>query len=188
MRIISGKYRGRLLHPPKGFKARPTTDKAKESLFNILANFFDFDTIEVLDLFAGTGSISYEFASRGCPCIHLVEINSRHLAFIEKTIKELEFSQIKSFKTNVLTFLKTCKHKYDIVFADPPYNLKWIDSIPELVFNSAILKNKGWMILEHPRDKNYSQLTGFKEERKYGGVHFSIFENITPPEKRNIRR
>ncbi len=187
MRIISGKYRSRLIHPPKGIKVRPTTDKAKEGLFNILANLFDFDTAVVLDLFAGTGSISYEFASRGCPCIHLVEINSRHLAFIEKTIKELEFNQIKPFRTNVLTFLKTCSYKYDIIFADPPFNLKWIDSIPELILNSGILKSRGKIILEHPRNKNYSHLTGFEEERKYGGVHFSMFENITPLENRNIR-
>ena len=176
MRIISGKYGSRIIHPPKGIKARPTTDRAKEGLFNILINFFDLDTVTVLDLFAGTGSISYEFASRGCPCIHLVEINSRYLAFIEKTIKELEFNQIKPVRTNVLTFLKTCSHKYDIIFADPPFNLKWIDSIPELILNSGILKNGGMIILEHPRNKNYSHLAGFKEERKYGGVHSSIFE------------
>jgi 16S rRNA (guanine(966)-N(2))-methyltransferase RsmD len=176
LRIISGKYRSRIIHPPKGIKARPTTDKAKEGLFNILVNLFDFNTAVVLDLFAGTGSISYEFASRGCPSIHLVEINNRHLAFIEKTIKELGFSQIKPFRTNVLTFLKTCSYKYDIIFADPPFNLKWIDSIPELVLNSGILKSRGMIILEHPRNKNYSHLTEFKEERKYGGVHFSIFE------------
>ena len=188
MRIISGKYRSRIIYPPKGIKARPTTDKAKEGLFNILTNLFDFDTVGVLDLFAGTGSISFEFASRGCPIIHLVEINSRHLAFIEKTIKELEFNQIKPVRTNVLTFLKTCSYKYDIIFADPPFNLKWIDSIPELVLNSGILKNGGKMILEHPRNKNYSHLTGFKEERKYGGVHFSMFENITPPGNRNIHQ
>ena len=188
MRIISGKYRSRIIYPPKGIKARPTTDKAKESLFNILANRFDFPTVGVLDLFAGTGSISYEFASRGCPSIHLVEINSRYMVFIEKTIKELQFSQIKPYRTNVLTFLKTCSYKYDIIFADPPFNLKWIDSIPELVFNSGILKKGGMIILEHPRNKNYSHNKGFKEERKYGGVHFSIFENITPPENKNIRR
>lgn len=180
MRIISGKYRSRIIHPPKGIKARPTTDKAKEGLFNILGNLFDFDTAEVLDLFSGTGSISYEFASRGCPRIHLVEINSRHLAFIEKMITELGFCQIKPIRTNVLTFLKRCSYKYDIIFADPPFNLKWIDSIPELVLNSGILKSGGIIILEHPRKKNYSHIAGFKEERKYGGVHFSMFENITP--------
>ncbi len=180
MRIISGKYRSRIIHPPKGIKARPTTDKAKEGLFNILVNLYNFDTTAVLDLFAGTGSISYEFASRGCHNIHLVEINSRHLAFIEKMIDDLNFNHIKPFRTNVLTFLKTCNYKYNIVFADPPYNLRWIDSIPELVLNSGILKSGGMMILEHPRNKNYSHLKGFIEERKYGGVHFSMFENIIP--------
>ena len=187
MRIISGKYRSRIIHPPKSIKARPTTDKAKESLFNILTNKFNFETAKVLDLFAGTGSISYEFASRGCLSIHLVETNSRHLAFIEKTIKELEFNQIKPFRTNVLTFLKTCSYKYNIIFADPPFNLRWIDSIPEIVLNSGILKSGGMMIFEHPRNKNYSHLKGFKEERKYGGVHFSMFEYITPLENNSIR-
>ena len=185
MRIISGKYRSRIIHPPKGIKARPTTDKAKESLFNILTNKFNFETAKVLDLFAGTGSISYEFASRSCLNIHLVEINSRHLAFIEKTIKELEFNQIKPFRTNVLTFLKTCSYKYDIIFADPPFNLRWIDSIPELVLNSGILKSGGTMIFEHPRNKNYSHLKGFKEERKYGGVHFSLFNEPVYKHKKN---
>lgn len=180
MRIISGKYRGRIINPKGGIKARPTTDKAKEGLFNILFNRFDFSNIHVLDLFAGTGNISFEFASRGCLLIHSVEINKNHFGFIKNTINELEINQIKPFKTNVLTYLKLCDHKYDIVFADPPFNLKWIETIPDLVLNSGILKSKGLFILEHPGEIGFTQMEGFSEERKYGKVHFSFFRNITP--------
>lgn len=176
MRIVSGKYKGRIIHPPKNFRARPTTDFAKENLFNILNNHFDFSEITVLDLFSGTGSISYEFASRGSLSVISIEKNFKHQAFIKKTIDELGFTQIKSIKSDAFRYVKSCQSQFDIVFADPPYDLKEIESIPEFIFNHQVLKKEGWLIVEHGDKTDFSKQKGFKEQRKYGGVNFSIFE------------
>lgn len=175
MRIISGSYRGRTILPPKNFKARPTTDMAKEGLFNILANNFDFKEISVLDLFSGSGSISYEFASRGCPDIDLVEMNQVHYAFISKTSKELGFYQIHPVKHNAFQFLKFCKKQYNLIFADPPYDINGVDLIPQLVFEHNLLAKDGWLIIEHSEKYSFNLLDNFVETRKYGKVHFSIF-------------
>ncbi len=178
MRIIGGKYKGRRIIPPPGFKARPTTDFAREGLFNILNNRIDFETVKVLDLFSGTGSISYEFASRGAASIHLVEIDIRHIAGIRRIIKDMGFENIKPVHIDVRSYLKTCTVKYDVVFADPPYDLSWLKELPDNVMNSGIIKNNGFFILEHPRGLNFNNHRLFFEHRNYGGVNFSFFREI----------
>ncbi|MCX6262875.1 MAG: RsmD family RNA methyltransferase, partial [Bacteroidia bacterium] len=151
MRIIGGKYKGRKINPISGLKARPTTDFARESLFNILNNRVDFESISVLDLFSGTGSIGFEFASRGAEVVHLVEKDKKHILGIRHTINNIGFTNIKPIHIDVKAFLKTCRFKYDIVFADPPYDLAWLKNVPDLVFGADILKEDGFFILEHPR-------------------------------------
>ena len=175
MRIVSGRFKGKTF-TPKGFNARPTTDFAKEGLFNILINNFDLEEIEVLDLFAGTGSISFEFASRGTSRIDLVELNFNHLKFISSVIKELGLKQIHTIKGNAFQFIKACSYKYDIVFADPPYELEGIDTIPDLIFEKSLLKDDGWLILEHSGNYHFENHPRFSQERHYGSVHFSIFK------------
>lgn len=177
MRIISGKYRGKRINPPAGSTARPTTDYARESLFNILSNRIDFSTVEVLDLFSGTGSISYEFASRGSKTIHLVEKNLRNILFIRKMIENMKFENVKTIHVDVKAFIHTCSYKYDIVFADPPYELKWLPQLPDLVINSGILKTDGIFILEHPKNMTFNSHQNFFEHRDYGSVNFSFFRS-----------
>lgn len=177
MRIISGEYKGKRLYPGKNFKARPTTDFAKENLFNVLGNYFYFDELEVLDLFSGTGSISYEFASRGCLSVDSVESNSRYHSFIQKTVNELGLLQVTAVRADAFRFLKHTSRSYDMIFADPPYDLREIEQVPLLIFSRNILKSGGWFILEHGKDHDFSALPQFRELRKYGSVHFSIFEN-----------
>lgn len=176
MRIVSGKFRGKTFTPSKNFKARPTTDFAKEGLFNIIQNNFDFEEIEVLDLFAGTGSISFEFASRGTNRIDLVELNFNHLKFISGVIKDLGLKQIHTIKGNAFQYIKACNYKYDIIFADPPYELEGIDTIPDLVFEKGILKPESWLILEHSGNYRFETHPRFFQERHYGNVHFTIFK------------
>ena len=175
MRIIGGKYKGRRIEPPSDFKARPTTDFAREGLFNILNNRVDFESIAVLDLFSGTGSISYEFASRGAAAVHLVEKDRRHIYGIKRIIRELDMENIRPIHIDVKAFLKTCTAKYDIVFADPPYELKWLKDLPDLVCSSGVMKEDGFFILEHPRGLNFNDHSLFFEHRNYGGVNFSFF-------------
>ncbi len=174
MRIIGGAYKGRHLigHP---IDVRPTTDFAKESLFNILNNYFFFDKISVLDLFSGSGSISFEFASRGCNDIELVEINPKNIKIINDNIKNIGIKSIKTYIADAYNFLNRCNKKYDIIFADPPYDSKFTNKLPEIVFHKGILKNEGWLILEHSKYLNFKNFKHFKEERKYGEVHFSFF-------------
>ena len=176
MRIIGGKYKGRKIVPPGNLKARPTTDFARESLFNILNNRIDFEGITVLDLFAGTGSISYEFASRGAAEVHLVEIDMKHIAGIKRIIKDMQMINIKPIHVDVRAYLKTCSHKYDIVFADPPYELRWLEELPGLVAEASILKDEGFFILEHPRSMSFESHKLFFEHRSYGNVNFSFFK------------
>lgn len=177
MRIISGQYKGKHINPGKNFTARPTTDIAKEGLFNIITNYFDYTDVKVLDLFSGTGSISYEFASRGCMDITSIELNFKNYAFIKKTINELGFNQITSFRADAFKFLKMSNISYDIIFADPPYDLDGIGELPDLVFSKKLLNDEGWFILEHSEKYNFAKHPNFSELRKYSQVHFSIFEN-----------
>ena len=178
MRIIGGKYRGRRIEPPGQFKARPTTDFAREGLFNILTNRVDFEESTILDLFSGTGSISYEFASRGSVNVHLVEQDPRHISGIKSIIRTLEMDNIRAIHIDVRAYLKTCSVKYDVVFADPPFNLSWLKEIPDLVTRSGVLKADGFFILEHPKALSFSSHPLFFEHRNYGGVNFSFFKSL----------
>lgn len=176
MRIISGTHRGRQIFPDKNFTARPTTDFAKENLFNVLNNYIDMEDATILDLFSGTGSISYEFASRGAKEIISIEVNFNHFAFIKKTAKELGFKNITVFKTNVFIACKKLKErKFDIIFADPPYNLDKIADVPFAIFDNELLADNGIAIIEHPASVDYSTHPNFSEHRQYGSVNFSIF-------------
>jgi 16S rRNA (guanine966-N2)-methyltransferase len=176
MRIISGKHKGRRIPVVKNFSARPTTDFAKENIFNILNNQFDFEELEVLDLFSGTGSISYEFSSRECLKIISVENDFRSFNFIKKTIADMKFDAIKAIKADVFKFIHKCNDTFDIVFADPPYELNTLDTIPEEVFNAKILKPGGWLILEHGKKHQFNDNQHLIDVRSYGSVQFSIFQ------------
>lgn len=178
MRIIGGKYRGRRIEPPSDLKARPTTDFAREGLFNILANRIDFESANVLDLFSGTGSISFEFSSRGAASVHLVEKNLKHLQGINRIIKNVGFENIRPIHIDVRTYLRACQAKYDVVFADPPYDLPWLNDLPSLVMEAGILNEDGFFILEHPRDLSFNDSKYFFEHRNYGGVNFSFFKQV----------
>lgn len=178
MRIIGGTHRGRRIEPPSNFKARPTTDFAREGLFNILNNRIDFETSSILDLFSGTGSISYEFASRGAAQVHLIDKDPKHIAGIKRIIKDIGFENIRPIHIDVKAYLKTCSIKYDVVFADPPYDLSWLKEIPDLVTKSGIIKDDGFFILEHPRGISFNSHELFFEHRNYGGVNFSFFRPL----------
>lgn len=178
MRIISGFLKGRRFNPPKSFKARPTTDIARESLFNILINRREFSELKVLDLFGGTGSISYEFASRGCEDITTVELNYNHYNFIKKTAKDFNLcSFIRVVKADCFKFVAKTTETFDLVFADPPFDLKQFDTIPYHFFQYTLLKENGMFILEHSDKKSFVNHPNFIEVKKYGKVHFSFFEN-----------
>lgn len=177
MRIISGKYKGRRISPPKGLPVRPTTDMSKESLFNILNNTFDFDELKVLDLFAGTGNISYEFASRGCKPITSVDADFGCVKFIKQVASEYDFD-IAAIKSDVFSFLEKNKSSYDIIFADPPYGLdqKTFEKIVLLVFEKELLDEEGMMIIEHSKYTKLDHLINFSFQKNYGGSIFSFFE------------
>lgn len=176
MRIIGGTLKGRSINPPAGYKARPTTDFAKEGLFNSLQNDFDFDAVSVLDLFSGTGSISLEFASRGSSDIVCVEMAPANATFISKTAAALGVKGMKVVHNNVFDFLEICSRKFDIIFADPPYAIEGLDTIPDKVFSKDILTGDGYLILEHPAEYSFKEHPHFVKEKKYGNVHFSWFE------------
>jgi len=177
VRIISGKYRGRRINPPAGFSARPTTDYARESLFNILNNRIDFEAVEVLDLFSGTGSISYEFASRGAQTVHLVEKDARTISFIRRMVDDMKLTNVRPLHVDVKAFIRACHYKYDIVFADPPYELSWLPELPDLIMESSVLKDDGIFILEHPKSYHFAGSRYFFEHRDYGSVNFSFFRS-----------
>jgi 16S rRNA (guanine966-N2)-methyltransferase len=175
LRIIGGKYKGRKITPPSDLNARPTTDFAREGLFNILMNRVDFENLHVLDLFSGTGCISFEFASRGASTIHLVEQDFKHVSNIKRIIRDLNLNNVKPIHIDVKAFLKTCTAKYNIVFADPPYDLPWLKELPELIISANIIDQDGFFILEHPRNISFVNNECFFEHRNYGGVNFSFF-------------
>jgi 16S rRNA (guanine966-N2)-methyltransferase len=175
VRIIGGTLKGRLIEPPSNLRARPTTDYARESLFNILDNRYNFEELTVLDLFSGSGAISYEFASRGVKDIDLVEIDPRHCSFITGMTKHLGLNGIKVHRISVTTWIDICKKQYDIVFADPPYDLKWLDELPSMVMNSDAVRDDTLFILEHPKMMDFSENEWFTEHRYYGNVNFSFF-------------
>ncbi len=181
MRIISGKHKSKRLTAPKNLPVRPTTDMAKESLFNILNNRYYLNDICVLDLFSGTGNISYEFASRGTESITSVDQNFNCIKFIKKTINELDFDkEITPIKSDVYKFLEKNNNKFDFIFADPPYAFtddKFL-LIVDLIFKENTLENSGLLVIEHSPNTDLSKSIFFSETKKYGGVCFSFFEEI----------
>ena len=174
MRIICGTQKGREIHP-QHLSARPTTDIAKEGLFNILANLCVFEDIDVLDLFGGSGSITYEFASRGCQSVTCVEMNPIHAAFIIKTSQQLRFDSVRVIRLNVFDFFPICTKTYSLIFADPPYDLNHLEQFPHKIQTSGLLCPHGLFILEHSRSFDFSKYFGFFRSAKYGNVHFSFF-------------
>ncbi len=178
MRIISGKYRGKRITIPKHFRARPTTDFARENLFNIISNYFDFKELSILDLFAGTGSVGLEFASRGCVEADLVESDYKTCIFINKVITSMKLDMVNTIRADVFKYVKYCRKTYDIVFADPPYELEQTDILPLLIFENNLLKEEGWFILEHSKKHDFSAHANCFNKRVYGSVNFSFFKDI----------
>jgi 16S rRNA (guanine(966)-N(2))-methyltransferase RsmD len=175
LRIIGGEHKGRIIHVGRDFDARPTTDFAREALFNILGNHFNMTIVRLLDLFAGSGSISFESYSRGCREIDLVEINSRFVHNIRKEAAHMNMTGLHPVAMDVFRFLHLCKKQYDLVFADPPYEMKNVADLPGAVLEKDLLLPGGWFILEHSRRHNFNQASGIFDERKYGNVCFSFF-------------
>jgi 16S rRNA (guanine966-N2)-methyltransferase len=177
MRIIGGTFKSRVFKPGKNFRARPTTDFARENLFNILSNRYDFENKSVLDLFAGTGSISFEFASRGCPNITCVELDRFHYAFICSVIDKLDLKKvINPLNADAFRVVKKIGQHFDLIFADPPYELKRLSDLPDLIMSSDLLTKDGLFILEHGKTNDFSSHPDFLEIRVYGSVHFSFFK------------
>ena len=177
MRIVSGIYKGRRFDVPHSFKARPTTDFAKENLFNVLSNLIDFENqVQALDLFAGTGSISLEFVSRGCEHVLSVEKDRCHYAFICKVLKELGDTSCQPLKADVFKFISHCHQQFDIIFADPPYALPNLATLPDLIIENQLLKENGIFILEHGKDYQFNQHPYFMQHRCYGAVNFTFFQ------------
>lgn len=175
MRIIGGGHGGRKFHPPAKIPARPTTDVAKEGLFNTLRNSVDFEGLKTLDIFGGTGSISYELASRGASDLTLVERDKKTVRFIKETVAQLQFENFKVIPMEVFKFLDQCREQYDFIFAGPPYALKEIDEIPVRIFEQALLTSGGIFVLEHTPRNNYEQHPNFEKVKNYGTTLFSFF-------------
>lgn len=175
MRIITGKYRGRHFDIPRTFKARPTTDFAKENIFNVLNGYVDFEEATTLDLFAGTGSITLEMLSRGASRVVSVELDRDHHNFIRQCLAKLNEENCALIRGDVFRFLKSCKQQFDFIFADPPYALKNLAELPDIVFSKDILAPDGVFVLEHGKDYNFAEHPHFVEHRAYGSVNFSIF-------------
>lgn len=179
MRIINGKNEGRKIEAPTSLPVRPTTDLGKESLFNILNNYFNFDSIKVLDLFAGTGNITYEFASRDALSVTAVDNYQGCTDFIRKTITSLGYENVSIIRGDAFQFVAKSKQKYDIIFADPPYDMEGVEKIVESVFKNNLLNPDGWLIIEHSRNYDFSKHPHFYEHRKYGKLNFSFLVNMT---------
>ena len=176
MRIITGKYKGRHFDIPRTFKARPTTDFAKENIFNVLNGYVDFDGASALDLFAGAGSISLEMLSRVCAPVISVEGDRDHSAFISQCMKKIGTTDNILIRGNVFRFLKKCHETFDFIFADPPYALDNLATIPSLIFEHELLKPDGVFVLEHGKNYDFSEEPHFVEHRSYGSVNFSLFK------------
>jgi 16S rRNA (guanine966-N2)-methyltransferase len=176
MRIISGTHGGRRIQPPANMPhTRPTTDIAREGLFNILQNQLDFELLTTLDLFGGTGCISYELASRGVPDLTIVEMDTKMYDFIKKTASELQLENFKVIKSEVFSFINSCTNKYDFIFAGPPYALTTIDDLPIKIFEKNLLNPGGRFVLEHTPRNDYRKFDHFVRERNYGTTIFSTF-------------
>lgn len=175
MRIIGGRLKGKTFNPPAGYSARPTTDFAREGLFNVLDNEYEFTDLKVLDLFGGSGAISFEFASRGAGMVYSVEMSRENVAFIKSEAKLLGLTNVTAVRNNVFDFLPICKEKFDIIFADPPYALEGLENIPDKVLERDILHPGCYFILEHGDEHSFTEHPCFKKEKRYGRVRFSFF-------------
>jgi len=175
MRIITGKYKGRHFDVPRTFKARPTTDFAKENIFNVINAYVDWEETTALDLFAGTGSISLELLSRGCQQVISVEKDRDHTRFISQCMEKLGTDEHILIKGDVFRFLKSCHQKFDLIFADPPYALPELETIPDLIFQYNLLKEDGLLVFEHGKNNDFSTHPHFIEHRSYGSVNFTLF-------------
>lgn len=175
MRIITGKYKGRHFEIPRSFKARPTTDFAKENIFNVLTGLVDLEDAVALDLFSGTGSISLELVSRGCASVISVEADRDHAAFIRQCMDKIGVKNNVLIRGDVFRFLKSCHQKFDFIFADPPYALANIEDIPDIIFSKQLLKDDGILVFEHGKKNDFSAHPKFIDHRSYGSVNFSIF-------------
>ena len=175
MRIIAGNLRGRRLNPPTTLPVRPTTDMARESLFNILNNYVDYDECAVLDLFAGTGAVSLEFVSRGAKEVMSVDINAQCVDFIKASAQQFGVQNLHVVRSDVFDLLKRAYKKFDIVFADPPYALEELAKLPDLVFEKELLTPDGIFVLEHPREFQFEDHPHFWQHRHYGKVNFTFF-------------
>jgi 16S rRNA (guanine966-N2)-methyltransferase len=177
MRIIGGEHGGRKFNPPNNMPyTRPTTDIAKEGLFNVLQHKLNFEELKTLDLFGGTGSISYELASRGVNDLTIVEKDSNMYEFIKKTAAALRIENLKTVKMDVFKFIDNCADTFDFIFAGPPYALTNIDDLPKRIFEKKLLNPNGWFVLEHTPRNDYKEFPFYKMERNYGTTIFSIFE------------
>lgn len=185
MRVIGGSFKGKQFHPPKVMPARPTTDFAKEGLFNILQNNFDLEEVTFLDLFGGTGSISYEMASRGCKAITCIEIDSKMVSFIKQNFTAMQLENASVIKSDVFRFMSTCQSQYDLIFAGPPYPLPNLATIPDKLFEHQVLAMGGWFILEHNPNHNFDLHPHFIKKRNYGTTIFSIFGTERKPAPEN---
>ena len=176
MRIIGGEHGRRRINPPANMPhTRPTTDVAKEGLFNVISNNLDIEELKTLDLFGGTGAISYELASRGANDLTIIEKDPRMYEFIKKTAGELKLANFKVLKMDVFKFIDQCTDKFDFIFAGPPYALGNIDDLPQLIFEKQLLNTKGWFVLEHTPRNDYKKFPFYATERNYGTTIFSIF-------------
>lgn len=176
MRIIGGSHKGKSIKLPPTYKARPTTDFAKEGLFNVLDNEYEFEDLKVLDLFGGTGAISYEFASRGASRVYCVEMSRDNATFIKQEADRLGFKNLTMVRDNVFDFIPICREKFDIIFADPPYALEGLETLPDKIFAQDILYPERYLILEHGDEHSFKDHPFFVKEKVYGRVHFSFFE------------
>ena len=176
MRIITGIYKGRHFDIPRTFKARPTTDFAKENIFNVLTQHIDFDGATALDLFSGTGSISLELISRGCTHVVSVELDRDHHRFIQQCIQKLQpDATVQCIRGDAFRFIKSCRLQFDFIFADPPYALKELPAIPGLVLEKQLLKESGIFVIEHGKDHDFTAHPRFLDHRTYGSVNFTLF-------------
>ena len=175
MRIIGGKCKGKAIQPPVQYKARPTTDFAREGLFNVLNSEYEFEGLKVLDLFGGTGAIAFEFASRGAAVVYSVEMARENASFIKTEARRLGLPNVVMVRNNVFDFLDICRERFDIVFADPPYDLEGLDTLPDRVLSRELVHPGGYFILEHPAGYNFAAHPSFVKEKVYGKVHFSFF-------------
>lgn len=176
MRIITGIYKGRHFDIPRTFKARPTTDFAKENVFNVINGYMDLDGASALDLFSGTGSISLELLSRGCSRVVSVEADRDHARFISQCMKKIGADNDVLVRGDVFRFLKSCHEQFDFIFADPPYALEQLPTIPSLIFEYGLLKEGGLFVFEHGKQYDFSDNPHFQDHRSYGSVNFTLFQ------------